>query len=157
MSAVPASYEPLWLHRSLSKATLSAILRALKQFPDQQPSITHLGHAAVIVTALNSNMMFTDISMPKDLLCPLFMNGRSYLDSDLQNPKAYIPMVRAMGVLEFLNSDQYQFSRERCQAQIYSKTVLACEEARRSYQKIRDQTSMLTLSLSVAEQVATPE
>lgn len=85
---------------------------------------------------------------------PLFINGRRYLDPK-HEPKPYIPMCRAIGAVEFRDVDRYMVSEDASKEEIQQKLRLACEEARRSYQAIREQRSLLTESFSVAEFMAT--
>ena len=83
------------------------------------------------------------------------MNGRRYLDSSRKKAKDYVPLCRAFGAIEFRDVDSYILSDEPSKEEVQGKLKIACEEARRSYQGIREQESILTESISVAESMAT--
>ena len=64
-------------------------------------------------------------------------------------------MCRAISGIEFLDVDRYIRTDEDEKQTIRRKLAIACEEARRSYQRIREQRSLLTESFAVAEVMAT--
>lgn len=64
-------------------------------------------------------------------------------------------MCRAMSAIEFRDVERYIYTNEDTTEEVRAKLKIACEEARRSYQRIREQKSLLTESFSVAEVMAT--
>ena len=66
-------------------------------------------------------------------------------------------MCRAIGAIEFRIVDRYQLSGTDSREEVRRKLKIACEEARRSYQAIREEESMLTKSFAVAEYMGTAE
>jgi hypothetical protein len=130
-----------------------AIMESIKTKIGPAFSITHLGHAAMVMTALQFKSPQERPSSNR-FVSPLFINGRRYLDPK-HEPKPYVPMCRAIGAVVFRDVDRYMVSEDASKEEIQQKLRLACEEARRSYQAIREQQSLLTESFSVAELMAT--
>ncbi len=64
-------------------------------------------------------------------------------------------MCRAIGAVEFPDVERYILSEEPNKDEVQQKLKIACEEARRSYQRIREQDSLLTESFAVAMAMAT--
>lgn len=60
-----------------------------------------------------------------------------------------------MSAIEFQDVERYIYSDDDSKEEVQAKLKIACEEARRSYQRIRDQKSLLTESFSVPEALAT--
>ena len=124
------------------------ILRACKE--KFSISVTHLGHAATVVAALKHSKVK---SMPPGdgLMCSLFINARRYLDLDNPKSKAYLPMCRAMGFIKFNSLHKVSLPEQASQAETHKTLVYACHQAQDSYQRIRDQTSILTESFEGSE------
>ena len=90
----------------------------------------------------------------KTLVSPLFINGRRYLDPSQPKSTDHIPMCRAVSAIEFRDVERYICTADDSKTEIREKLKIACEEARRSYQRIREQKSLLTESFAVMEVVA---
>ena len=114
-------------------------------------SVTHLGHAATVVAASKSSEV-GNRPLGDRLVCPLFFNGRRYLEPD--NSKQYLPMCRAMGFVEFHGLETLFPPKQPSQAETYKALIHACYQARDSYQRIHDQTSVLSESFAGSEYLA---
>ena len=148
-------YEPASIHHVLSPEQSKAILRSVKEKLGPTYSITYLGHAATLMTMLKFKPPHDRPSDQKHVVSPLFINGRRYLDP--QQPKSldHIPMCQAIGAVEFRDVERYTLSEEPKKKEVQQKLKIACEEARRSYQRVREQDSLLTESFAVADAMAT--
>ena len=114
-------------------------------------SVTHLGHAAIVMTMLN----FTPVEV-RPMHCAhlkslLFINGRKYLDQDVPGSQDHISLCRAFSAIEFRNVENFILSDNASNKEIQEKLKLACTEAFRSYQAVRNQKSFLIESIYVAE------
>ena len=112
-------------------------------------SVTHLGHAATVIAAFKGS---GQEDLPRNgLTCPLFFNGRRCLDSDSKKPRFYLPMCRAMGFIEFTDAEKLALPKHPTAAETHKALAYACHQAQDSYQRIRDQTSILTESFVGSE------
>ena len=68
--------------------------------------------------------------------------------------KPYIPMCRAIGAIEFRGLDRYILSKDDKRAKMQRKLQIACDEAWYSYDRVRQQTSLLTESFNMGEFMA---
>lgn len=148
---------PKSIRKIFSVEQSKAILRSVKSEIGPAATVTHLGHAAMAMTLLSIKPA-TDRPLTCDkFVSPLFMSGRRYLDPKQPKSKDYVPMCRAIGAIEFRIVDRYQLSGTDSREEVRRKLKIACEEARRSYQAIREEESMLTKSFAVAEYMGTAE
>lgn len=149
-----STYYPRSAHHSFSPIQSSSILRSIKEKIGPAYSITHLGHAAMIMTLLRlKHPQSRPINQP-DLVSPLFINGRRYLDPLQLNASDHIPLCRAISGIEFRDVGRYILSPNANQGEIQQKLRIACEEARRSYTRIRNQESLLTELFGVTKVMA---
>lgn len=142
-------YAPRSMAKTLAITETKAIMGSVKTKLGPGFSITHLGHAAMVMTALKLKPLDERPSSNR-FISPVFINGRRYLT--LKDPwKGYVPMCRAFGAIDFRDVARYTLSEKANKEEIQQRLKVACEEARRSYQAIRDQTSLLTESFAVTE------
>lgn len=149
-------YEPASIHHVLSPEQSKAVLRSVKKKLGPTYSVTYLGHAATVMTMLRFKPPHDKPSDQDHVVSPLFVNGRRYLDSQQPKSSDHIPMCRAIGAVEFRDVERYILSKDPNKEEVQQKLKIACEEARRSYQRIREQDSLLTESFAVMEAMATP-
>ena len=144
-------YEPACFHLRFDENTTAAILQTCKTILGV--SVTHLGHAAMVIAALRRSR---PESQPSEdpLVCPLFFNGRQYLDLDGLNSGAYLPMCRAMGFIEFNDLNTMSLPKLANEGETYGALIHACHQARNSYQQIKHQSSVLTESFAGSEYLA---
>jgi len=148
-------YEPKSIHHKFSPSKSKAILQSIKSNLGPAYSITHLGHAAVILTTLKFKPPQDRPLDQKRLFSVIPINGRRYLDAKQPKSADAIPLCRALSAIEFQDVERYIYSDDDSKEEVQAKLKIACEEARRSYQRIRDQKSLLTESFSVPEALAT--
>ena len=147
-------YMPKAIHKRFSVEESKVILLAVKEKLGKACSITHLGHAAMVMTMLKFKPAQERPAPGAPLVSPLFMNGRRYLDQDILRSRSCISLCRAFNAIEFRNVEKYILSDNPSQEEIQGKLGLACSEAIRSYQAVRDQKSVLTESFFTAEYMA---
>ena len=147
-------YMPKAIHKPFSIEESNAILRAVKEKLGEKCSVTHLGHAAMVMTMLKSKAVQERPKSNANLVSPLFINGRKYLDQDVPGSQNYISLCRALSAVEFRDVEGYILSENASKEEVQAKLKLACAEAFRSYQAIRDQKSLLTESFSLVEYMA---
>ena len=141
------------IQKVFSAAESKTVMESIKAKIGPTFSITHLGHAAMVMTAVKFKP-FQDRPSSDRFVSPLFINGRRYLDPKGQS-KAYVPMCRAIAAIEFRTVERYILSEDASKEEIREKLKVTCEEARRSYQAIREHKSLITESFLVAEFMAT--
>lgn len=139
------------IHRSLSVEQTSAILRSVKEKLGPTSSVTSLGHAAMVLTMLEFDQAEGRPAENRSFANLLFINGRRHLSSDHLRSNQYVPLCRALGIIEFREIEKCRLSRDPSEGEIQEKLRYACSEAGRSYQMIRDQESLLTESSAAME------
>ena len=139
------------IQKGFSIAQSRKILRAVKAKIGSNGSVTHLGHAAVVLTLLKLQAAKQTLPNKARFVSLLFMSGRRYLNP--KGPKAtfYVPMCRAIGAIEFRDVERYVCSEKDSIGEVQQKLKIACQEAKRSYQAIRERESVLTESFTAAE------
>ena len=148
-------YTPKSIQNVFSVDQSKAILRSVKSEIGPAASVTHLGHAAMAMTVLKFKPAEDRPSNSDRFVSPLFMSGRRYLDPSRPKSTDHVPICRAVGAIEFRKVERYLLSGNDSEAGVRQKLRIACEEARRSYQAIREQKSLLTESFAVAEFIGT--
>ena len=143
------------IQRDFSLEQSKTILRSVKTEIGPEASVTQLGHAAVVLTLLGSRASEEGASDGGRFVSPLFMSGRRYLNPERPKSTYYVPMCRAIGAIEFRDVERYILLENDGKDKIRMKLKKACEEARRSYQAIREQESLLTESFATAEFLGT--
>ncbi len=157
LKVMPAGnrYEPRSIHRSFPVDESAAILRSVKEKLGPSYTITSLGHAAVFMTMLKMRSP-RNVSMDQRLFySPVFMSGRRYLHPGYANSIRHVPMVRAIGIVEFHDVEDYILSDAPSKEEVMKKLRRGCEEALESYQAIRKRESALTESFGLTEHLAT--
>lgn len=144
-------YMPKAIHQRFSVEESKAILLAVKEKLGKSCSVTHLGHAAMVMTMLKFKPVQERPTPGARLVSPLFINGRRYLDRGVPRSQSYISLCRAFSAIEFRDVENYIIPDSASKEEIQGKLKLACAEAFRSYRAVRDQKSLLTESLSMAE------
>lgn len=139
---------PKAIHKRFSVEESKAILLAVKEKLGKACSITQLGHAAMVMTMLKFKPAQERPLPGACLVSPLFMNGRRYLDQGILGSRSYISLCRAFSAVEFRDVENYILSDNPSKEEIQGKLRLACAEAFRSYQAVREQKSVLTESFS---------
>ena len=76
-----------------------------------------------------------------------------YFNPEKHDNKPYIPNVRALGIIEFHDVERFNPRTASSKEALIEKISLACEEAKRSYERIRDQRSLLTESFAAFDQM----
>ena len=148
-------YKPKAIHKRFSVEDSNAILLAVKEKLGKACTVTHLSHAAMVMTMLKFKPVQERPTHGAHLVSPLFINGRRYLDQSVPGSQSYISLCRAISAIEFRNVEGYILSDSASKEEVQGKMRLACAEALRSYQVVRNQKSVLTESFSVAEYMAT--
>ena len=151
---VKEGYLPRAIHKRFSVEDSNAILVAVKERLGNACSVTHLGHAAMVMTMLKSKPVQERPTHGDHLVSPLFINGRRYLDQGVPGSQSQISLCRAFSAIEFRDVKNYVLSDNTSKEEIQRRLRLACAEAFRSYQAVRDQKSILTESLFMAEYMA---
>lgn len=144
---------PRSLHRSFSLERSGAILRSIKEKLGQGHSVTHLGHAAMVLALFKSKPIAERPTESTSLVNLVCINGRRYLRTTYAKSKAYVPMCRAFAAIEFRDVDRYVLSGGVGERELQPKLKIACEEARESYQAIRERESLLTEAFDVTEHI----
>lgn len=144
-------YSPKAIHKRFSVEKSNAILGTVKKELGKTGSVTHLGHAAMVMTMLKFKPVQERPTNATRILSPLFINGRRYLDQNFPGSQNYISLCRAFSTIEFRDVDGYILSDNASKEEVQAKLRLACAEAFRSYQAVQDQKSLLTESISMAE------
>ena len=147
-------YMPKAIHKRFSVEESNAILLAVKEQIGEACSVTQLGHAAMVMTMLRFKPVQERPTHGAQLVSPLFINGRRFLDQRFPRSQNYISMCRAISAIGFRNVESYILSDNGSKEEVHGKLKLACAEAFRSYQAVRDQKSILTESFSMAEHIA---
>lgn len=147
-------YMPKAIHKRFSVEESDAIFLGVKNKLGKACSVTHLGHAAMVMTMLKFKPVSERPTHGDHLVSPLFINGRRYLDQGVPGSHSHISLCRAFSAIEFRDVESYILSDNASREEVQGKLRLACAEAFRSYQAVRDQKSVLTESLSVAEHMA---
>ena len=147
-------YTPKVIHKRFSVVERKAILLAVKEKLGRACSVTHLGHAAMVMTMLKFKPVQERPMYGARLVSPLFINGRRYLDQGVPGSQSYISLCRAFSAIEFRDVEEYILPDNASKEEVRAKLRLACAEAFRSYQAVRDQKSALIESLSIAEYMA---
>ena len=147
-------YMPKAIHKRFSVKESNAILLAVKEELGRACSVTHLGHAAMVMTVLKFKPVQDRPTHADHLASPLFINGRRYLDQGVAESQRYISLCRAISAIEFRDVESYILSDNACKEEVQKKLRLACTEAFRSYRAVRDQKSVLTESFCMAEYMA---
>lgn len=147
-------YMPKAVHRRFSVEQSNAILLAVKVHLGKACSVTHLGHAAMVMTMLRFKPVEERPTHSDHLVSPLFINGRRYLNQGVPGSQRYISLCRAISAIEFRDVESYILSDNASKEEVQEKLRVACAEAFRSYQAVRNQKSVLTESFSVAEYMA---
>ena len=143
------------IQREFSLEQTKTILRSVKTRIGPQASVTQLGHAAMAMTLLKSKAVEERASDGGRFASPLFMSGRRYLDPERPKSRYYVPMCRAIGAIKFREAGNYVLLENDGRDKIQIKLKMACEEAKRSYQAVREQESLLTDSFATAEFLGT--
>ena len=133
----------------------NAILRSVKAEIGPAASVTHMGHAAMVMTLFEFKPSQDRPSNSDRYVSPLFINGRRYLNPERRKSTSHLPMCRAIGAIEFRDVERYLLSGQESKEEVREKLKIACEEARRSYQAIREKASLLTESFAVANYFGT--
>ena len=83
------------------------------------------------------------------------MSGRRYLNPERPKSRYHVPMCRAIGAIKFREAEKYVLLKDDGGDKIRMKLEMACKEAKRSYQAMRDQESLLTDSFATAKFMGT--
>ena len=142
---------PKAVHKRFSVEETNAVLLGVKAKLGKTCSVTQLGHAAVVMTMLKSKPVDERPMHSTNIVSPLFINARKYLDQDVPESQNYISSCRAFSAIGFRNVEDYILTDDASKEEVQEKLKLACAEAVRSYQAVRDQKSLLTESFYMAE------
>ena len=146
-------YAPEAIHKRFSIEESNAILLAVKNKLGKACSVTHLGHAAMVMTMLRFKPVQERPAHDARLVSLLFINGRRYLDQSFPGSRKYINLCRAINVIDLRDVETYVLSDKVTEKEVQEKLRLACADVAKSYQAVRDQTSLLTESFPLAEYV----
>jgi 15-O-acetyltransferase Tri3 len=126
------------------------LLQQVKNVIGSDSSITHLGHAAMVLALLRSNPLplrqLNTVAKPSPFYSPCWLNGRRYLLSTVERPDPstdYIPLCLSFAPILFPDLREFPLSLEAGKEEIRSKLVQACSIASESYRKIRNRKSIL--------------
>lgn len=147
-------YTPETIHKRFSVEESNAILLAVKKKLGKACSVTHLGHAAMVMTMLKFKPVQERPAHDARFVSPLFINGRRYLDQGVPGSKNYISLCRAVSGVELRDVETYILSDQVTEKEVQEKLRLACADVFRSYSAVRDQKSVLTESFCMAEYMA---
>ena len=147
-------YTPKTLYKRFSIEESNAILLAVKDKLGKAYTVTHLGHAAMVLAMLKFTPVEERPTHSTHVVSPLFINGRRYLDQGVPESQNYTSLCRAISAIEFRNVEKYVLSDNASKEEVQEKLRLACTEAFRSYQAVRDQKSLLTASFYMTEYLA---
>ena len=142
------------LFRDFSKEESTAVLRAVKEKLGTSYTVTHLGHAAMVLAMLKFNPPPDNVLEGQSFISPCFMNGRRYLRADPSMTHDHIPVCQAFGVVVFPNVKDYIISSDATNERSAETLIKATKAARTSYQSIREQDSILSESLPIPEYLA---
>lgn len=151
----PASaFEGKSHHHKFSKQMTASTMQALKGIFDGSPyRITQPGHAAITMAALGSSMVPKTNSKSTNLFAPLFTNGRRYLDAENLNGLHHSPYVRSISIIEFHDAGRNHLFENADQREILEKMLIACQELKRSNERLFDQKSLLTEGFAAVQNV----
>ena len=136
----------------MTEAQSSALLQAIKTVIGPDSNITHLGHAAMVLTLLRSNPLLTNSSANEEsaLYSPCWLNGRRYLD-DGRYTKSYIPICQTVSPIIFPNLEKLTLGEEATREEVREVLVRACLVATGQYGEIRRRKSMLPDAVALLE------
>ncbi|KAH8684788.1 hypothetical protein BGZ60DRAFT_523985 [Tricladium varicosporioides] len=139
---------------TLTRSQTTKILSAIKPLFGQEATITHLGHASMVLALLRHARL-----CPKDLYLysPCWLNGRRYLlypGSNLQllpPIKSYIPICQSFAPIIFPNIHELALSLEASKDEIREKLVKACHIATEQYVILKTRKSVMPESIALME------
>lgn len=141
-------------HITLTEAQSRLLIQNVKRLLGPSTTLTHLGHAAMVLAMLRSNRPPTTANT---LYSPCWLNGRRYLQTSPGQPpptKSYIPICLSFAPVVFpdlqdLVLDHHNATKEETKQAL----MKACEVATKEYMKIRARKSMLPGSVAWMEEV----
>ena len=133
---------------TFTKAQSTSLLQQVKKVVGSDSSITHLGHAAMVLALLRSYpLLQPDMeAKPSPLYSPCWLNGRRYLLSTAGHPNPptdYIPLCISFAPILFADLKDLSLSLEAGKEEIKSKLVYTSRIATKSYRKISNRKSIL--------------
>lgn len=144
---------------TFTKAQSTSLLQQVKKVVGSDSSITHLGHAAMVLALLRSYpLLQPDMeAKPSPLYSPCWLNGRRYLLSTAGHPNPttdYIPLCISFAPILFADLRDLSLSLEAGKEEIKSKLVHASQIATKSYRKISNRKSILPECVVLFENLA---
>ena len=114
-------------------------------------TITHLGHAAMILTMLRGQI--DDITSPgfnTSYFSPCWMNGRPYLCQD-KSVSSYTPVCQALGEVVLSDCEEYIMQMRQPTFKRRDTLIQAAKVVSQSYQALRRKKSILSESVPLME------
>jgi 15-O-acetyltransferase Tri3 len=148
--------------RSFSLQESISLLQCVKVELGRSATITHLGHAAMVLAMLRLEgsvsaarcMQASQRSKSTTFSSPCWMNGRRYLDPRKLGGMAYISVCQALGEVVFPDVEQYSISRTTSDIERRKVLIRAAKVAGASYQNIKERKSILSESVPLMEYLA---
>jgi 15-O-acetyltransferase Tri3 len=116
-------------------------------------TITHLGHAAMVIAMLRSN---PPLANSNTLYSPCWLNGRRYLISSPNQPspiKSFIPICLSFAPVVFTGLHELVLGQKATKKDIKGTLVKACRISTNEYLKIKERKSLLPENLAWMEEV----
>jgi hypothetical protein len=136
----------------------TALLKDIKTYLGPEATITHLGHAAMVLAILRRQPLPNSTSEDEKIFySPCWLNGRRYLRpfKDHPNPKlSYFPLCMSYAPVIFKDLDELSLSMEATREETNKALLKACKIAGEQYKKIRDQKNILPGTVALAESLA---
>jgi hypothetical protein len=138
---------------TLTQEQSTLLTQHVKRIISPNATITHLGHAAMVIAMLRSNPPSTTCNI---LYSPCWLNGRRYLKTSPNQPsqtKSYIPICLSFAPLVFPDLHELVLERKATQEEIKRTLVKACRMSTNEYVKIKERKSMLPKNVAWMEEV----
>jgi hypothetical protein len=141
---------------TFTQSRSNEILDAIKTNLGSEASITHLGHAAMVLALLRNAPApgLRLVSKNTVLYSPCWINGRRYIrNTDAQSPatKSYIPICQTFAAIIFPNLRDLVLHSKVTQVEKKVKLMKACKIAKEQYGNIRTAKSIMPESVAILE------
>ena len=126
------------------------LIQQVKLLVNSDSTITHLGHAAMILALLRSNPLPPG-STTQHLYSPCWLNGRRYLQPP--HDRTHIPICLSFAPIVFSDLQGLTLEREATRSSIKNVLLEACAMATEEYMKIKERRNMLPPSVNIMEDI----
>jgi hypothetical protein len=155
-ATTPPTQETHFITIPLDQST--ALLKAIKQYLGPEATITHLGHAAMVLAMLRREPVSnTAPNVEKTLYSPCWLNGRRYLRPFNGHPQpisSYGPLCMSYAPVIFSDLDELSLPVDATRDETREALLKAGKAAAEQYRKIREQKNMLPAMVLLAENMA---